>query len=154
MAEVLFYHLEHRPWEQVLPRLLAATLERGWRAVVQVGDEAKVEAVSEALWSALPEDSFIPHGTSADGRPEHQPVWITAADETPNGATVRFFIEGASAGEIAALARAVILFDGADALAVERARADWRRFQAEGHAISYWQQDENLRWQNKSAARS
>lgn len=154
MTEVLFYHLEHRPWEQVLPRLLSATLERGWRAVVQVGDEAKVETVSEALWASLPEDSFIPHGSAIDGRPEAQPVWLTASEETPNGASVRFYIESAGVADVSSLARAVILFDGADAAAVERARADWRRFQSEGHTISYWQQDENLRWQNKSAARS
>ena len=31
MAEIMFYHLEHKPWEQVLPRQLATALERGWR---------------------------------------------------------------------------------------------------------------------------
>ena len=153
MAEVLFYHLEHRPWEQVLPRLLTTTLERGWRAVVQVGDEARIEAVSEALWSALPEDSFIPHGSLADRHADIQPVWLTAGGDTPNAATVRFYIEGANAEDVSSLARAVILFDGADSTAVDKARTDWRRFQAEGHVISYWQQDENLRWQNKSAQR-
>lgn len=154
MAEVLFYHLEHRPWEQVLPRLLSATLERGWRAVVQVGEASDVEAISEALWASLPEDSFIPHGTAADGEADRQPVWLTAGTETPNGATVRFFIDGAASEDVSSLTRAVILFDGGDAAAVDKARVDWRRFQAQGHVISYWQQDENLRWQNKSAPRS
>ena len=32
MAEVLFYHLEVRPLESVLPQLLEKTLERDWRA--------------------------------------------------------------------------------------------------------------------------
>lgn len=150
MTEVLFYHLEHKPWADVLPRLLAATLERGWRAVVQVGPSASVESVSELLWSSLPEDGFLAHGTTADGRGERQPVWLTAGDDAPNGAAVRFYIEGARAEDVDGLQRAVILFDGADSSAVDRAREDWRRFKAGGHAISYWQQDENLRWQNRS----
>jgi DNA polymerase-3 subunit chi len=153
MAEVLFYHLEHKPWAEVLPRLLTATLERGWRAVVQVGAQASVDTVSEVLWTSLPEDSFIAHGSAGDGREAEQPVWLTAGDDTPNGAQVRFFIEGAAIGELAGLKRAVILFDGADQAAVERARSDWKIFKSEGHDISYWQQDENLRWQNKSRAR-
>ncbi len=150
MAEILFYHLEHKPWEQVLPKLITSTLERGWRAVVQVGTAERVEGVSEALWLSLPEDSFLTHGSAADGQGARQPVWLTAGDETPNGATVRFFIEGANVGDVSSLARAVVLFDGADSAAVERARSDWKRFKAEGHVISYWQQDENLRWQDRS----
>ena len=35
MTEVLFYHLEQRPLESVLPDLLQRSLERGWRAIVQ-----------------------------------------------------------------------------------------------------------------------
>jgi hypothetical protein len=36
MTEVLFYHLERASAQDVLPVLLLKTLERGWRAVVQV----------------------------------------------------------------------------------------------------------------------
>jgi DNA polymerase III subunit chi len=151
MADVLFYHLEHKPWEQVLPRLLAQALTRGWRSVIQVGDADKVEQVSEVLW-ASDADPFLPHGTAADGRAALQPVWITAGDDNPNASSVRFFIEGAALGELGALERAIILIDGADEGAVERARSDWKRLKDEGHAISYWQQDEKLRWINRSAA--
>ena len=49
------------------------------------------------------------------------------------------------------LTRVVILFDGNDEEAVERARAGWKRFRAAGHEISYWQQDEQGRWQNRAA---
>ena len=45
-----------------------------------------------------------------------------------------------------------ILFDGRDGAAVATARTDWKRLKAEGHEISYWQQDENHRWQNNSKA--
>ena len=39
---------------------------------------------------------------------------------------------------------------GRDEAAVATARTEWKRLKAEGHEISYWQQDENYRWQNKS----
>jgi DNA polymerase IIIc chi subunit len=29
------------------------------------------------------------------GFAEHQPVWLTAGEDAPNGATVRFLVEGA-----------------------------------------------------------
>ena len=35
MTEILFYHLERQPLEDVLPRLLERSLERGWKVVVQ-----------------------------------------------------------------------------------------------------------------------
>ena len=149
MTEVYFYHLERQPLDKVLPKMLATGLERGWRAVVQAGSEERVEALSALLWTQA-DDSFLPHGSKADGFAELQPVWLTAETDNPNSATVRFFIEGAAVGDVAGLTRAAILFDGRDEAAVATARTDWKRLKAEGHEISYWQQDENHRWQNKS----
>ncbi len=149
MAEIMFYHLEHKPWEQVLPGQLAKSLERGWRCVVQLGSEGRVEEVSDLLWKNE-SDMFLAHGTKADGMAHMQPIWLTAETDNPNNATVRFFIEGAVIGDVSGLTRAAILFDGRDETAVAAARAGWKRLKAEGHEISYWQQDENYRWQNKS----
>jgi DNA polymerase III subunit chi len=149
MTEISFYHLEHKPWEQVLPRQLSTALERGWRCVVQVGDAARVEEISELLWKN-DADLFLTHGTKADGRADQQPIWLTAEAENPNAANVKFFIEGAAVDDVAGLTRAVILFDGHDEAAVTRAREDWKRFKAQGFEISYYQQDENHRWVNKS----
>jgi DNA polymerase III subunit chi len=149
MTEIMFYHLEDKPWEQVLPGQLSKSRERGWRCVVQVGNTDKVEEVSEVLWKS-DSDIFLAHGTEADGKAERQPVWLTATAENPNSANVRFFIEGAVIEDVTGLTRAVILFDGRDGEAVARAREDWKRFKAQGHDISYYQQDEHLRWVNKS----
>jgi DNA polymerase III subunit chi len=149
MAEVMFYHLEHKPWEQVLPGLLSKALERGWRCVVQIGREERVEEISELMWKS-DADLFLTHGSKADGMAGMQPIWLTAGNENPNTATVRFFIEGAAVGDVSGLARVAILFDGRDENAVAEARNDWKRLKSEGHEISYWQQDENHRWQNKS----
>src|SRR5689334_20616336 len=93
MADILFYHLEHQPLEKVLPQLLERTLERGWRAVIETDSEERVEALSTLLWTYA-DEAFLPHGTARDGEAGDQPVWITASDENPNGASVRFFIGG------------------------------------------------------------
>lgn len=152
MTPVFFYHLERQPLDAVLPKLLATSLERGWRVVVQAGSEERAEALATHLWS-FDEESFLPHGTKADGFPDLQPVWLTAADENPNDANVRFYVDGAEVGAIEGLTRAVILFDGNDAEAVEAARAGWKRFKAAGHEVTYFQQDEQGRWQNRAASR-
>src|SRR4051812_2633909 len=112
MTEVYFYHLERQPMDVILPQLLEKTIERGWRAVVQVGVEERVEALSTLLWTYR-EDSFLPHGTVEDGHPALQPIWLTAGTEAPNGAQARFFVDGAEPAAIGGLDRAVILLDGA-----------------------------------------
>ncbi len=150
MTPVFFYHLERQPLESVLPRMLLTSLDRGWRVVVQAGSEERAEALAALLWS-FDDDSFLPHGTKADGFQDLQPVWLTALDENPNAASARFYVDGANVGEIEGLVRAVILFDGNDAEALENARAGWKRFRAAGHEVSYWQQDEQGRWQNRAA---
>ncbi|NNE24674.1 MAG: DNA polymerase III subunit chi [Rhizobiales bacterium] len=149
MTEVLFYHLEQRPLERVLPILLDKTLERGWRAVVQTGSEERSEALSNVLWTWR-DEGFLPHGTARDGNPEHQPVWLTDNDESPNGATVRFYVDGAVLGDVSGLERAVYMFDGRDEQAVETARNQWKQITASDHDATYWQQDENGRWHKKA----
>jgi DNA polymerase-3 subunit chi len=152
MTPVFFYHLERQPLDAVLPKLLSMSLERGWRVVVQAGSDERAEALAAQLWS-YDEEAFLPHGTKADGFADLQPVWLTAADENPNNANVRMYVDGAAPGDIGGLTRAVILFDGNDPQAVDAAREGWKRFKAAGHEVSYWQQDEQGRWQNRAAGK-
>ena len=153
MTEVRFYHLERQPLDKVLPRMLQTGLERGWRAVVQAGSEERVESLSSLLWS-FEDNAFLPHGSKADGFASLQPVWLTAADENPNDANVRFYVDGARAADIEGLMRAVIIFDGNDEAAVALAREDWKRFKSDGCEVSYWQQNGQGRWQNLAAPES
>lgn len=149
MTEVLFYHLEHQPLEQVLPVLLQKTLERGWKAVVQTSSAERTEALSTSIW-AWRDDAFIPHGTARDGNAERQPVWLTDGEDTPNGAAVRFFVDGAGIGALDALERAVYMIDGRDPQAVEAARDVWKSVKSAGHEATYWQQEQDGRWQKKA----
>jgi DNA polymerase III subunit chi len=149
MTEFLFYHLEHQPLERVLPSLVEKTLERGWRAVIQAGSEERLEALDALLWT-YKDDSFLPHGTKKDGNAELQPVYLTTGGDNPNGATVRFLVDGAVAPDLAGYARLVTLFDGHDPTAVATARAEWKRAKAAGCAVTYWQQSESGRWEKKA----
>jgi DNA polymerase-3 subunit chi len=148
-TEVYFYHLERRTLSDVLPTLLERSLERGWRAAVQAASEERVEALSSLLWT-YSEESFLPHGTARDGQPDMHPVFLTTGEDNPNDAQVRFLVDGAKLGDASSYARVVFIFDGGDTDAVARAREEWQAAKARGHAVSYWQQDETGRWQQKA----
>jgi DNA polymerase-3 subunit chi len=149
MTEVLFYHLEHQPLERVLPSLVEKTLERGWRAVVQAGSEERVEALDMALWTYR-DDSFLPHGTKRDGDPTAQPVFLTTEEDNPNGASVRFLVDGADTTDFGQYARVVYLFEGRDAGAVAKAREQWTSAKRAGCEVTYWQQSPEGRWEKRA----
>ncbi len=148
-TEIYFYHLEERLLEEVLPSLLERSLKRGWRAAVQAASEERIEALNTLLWTYR-EESFLPHGTARDGPPEAHPIYLTTGDDNPNGAHVRFLVDGATLAEASGYERIVFIFDGRDDAAVARARKDWQAAKARGHAVSYWQQDDAGRWQKKT----
>jgi len=149
MTEVRFYHMTRTSLDQALPQMLEKTLERGQRAVVRASSETRVEALSARLWT-YNDRAFLPHGTVKDGRAERQPVWLTAEDAAPNGAEVLFLTDGAQSEKIADYALCVLLFDGGDEAALAQARAQWKTLKEGGHAVTYWQQDDNGRWGQKA----
>ena len=150
MTEVLFYHLQRQPLERVLPTLLERSLERGWRVVVQASSDERVEALDAHLWTYR-DDSFLPHGTAREAEAAEQPVLLTTGEHNPNGAQVRFLIDGAPVpADAAAYERIVLLFDGEDEDAVAAARACWGEVKAQGFEATYWQPDEQGRWVKKA----
>jgi DNA polymerase-3 subunit chi len=150
MAEILFYHLQRQKLERVLPALLEKSLERGWRVVVQASSEERVEALDAHLWSYR-ENSFLPHGTWREAEAAAQPVLLTVNDHNPNGAQVRFLVDGAPMPDDASsYERIVLLFDGEDETGVAAARERWREALAKGLDATYWQGDDQGRWVKKA----
>ena len=150
MTEVLFYHLKGQTLEQVLPALLQKSLERGWRVVVQASSDERVEGLDAHLWTWR-DDSFLPHGTWRDNEASMHPILLTVNDANPNGAGVRFLVEGAGMpGDAASYHRLVLLFDGDDPEAVDTARLRWGEAKAAGFDVTYWQADEKGRWQRQA----
>jgi DNA polymerase III subunit chi len=148
MTEILFYHLEARPLEAVVPQLLEKTLERGWRAVVEVGSRERAEALDAHLWSYR-DDSFLPHGLAGEEVDALQPILITTGTENPNGAQVRFFSDGALPQSGDGYQRLVILFSGHDPDAMAAARLAYRDLRADND-VTYWQQDASGKWTKKA----
>jgi DNA polymerase III subunit chi len=142
MTETLFYHLERRSLDEVLPGLIEKTLERGWRAVIRADTSERADAIDTLLWT-YNDQTFLPHAQSGDGDPRRQPVLITVEDENPNGANVLFLVGGAQPSSwdgVNDLTRVVLMFDGRDADALSRARAAWKDAKAAGHDVTYWKE--------------
>jgi DNA polymerase-3 subunit chi len=154
MIEVSFYHLTRRRLEQALPVLLEKSLARGWRVAVQAGDTKRLEKLDDWLWSYEP-TKFLPHGTKADGASETQPIYLTIEGDNPNGADVRFLIDGVDAAPLlndpasAPKARAVLLFDGNDPMELQAAREQWKELRDAGFEVVYFQEDDNGKWAEK-----
>src|SRR3954451_20186358 len=150
MTEILFYHLQPEPLGKGLPQLLAKSIERGWRVVVQAASDERVDALDAHLWTYR-DDNFLAHGTYRESEAAMQPVLLTVNDDNPNGATVRFLIDGAPVpSDAASYQRIVLVFDGEDEEAFTAARMQWTEAKAQGFEATYWQTDENGRWQRNA----
>lgn len=144
MSEVLFYHLERRTLDDVLPNLVEKTLERGWRALIRAESADRAAAIDTLLWT-YNDQTFLPHAQAGDGDPARQPVLITAEDDNPNSANVMFIVGGATPPEWDSdfanmLARIVLMFDGRDGEALAAAREAWKHAKAANHDVTYWKE--------------
>ncbi|RWM07816.1 MAG: DNA polymerase III subunit chi [Mesorhizobium sp.] len=149
MAEILFYHLTESTLEEALPGLLERSVERGWRAVVQTGTEERRDALDQHLW-IFRDDSFLAHATDREAHPAEQPILLTTGVGNQNAAQIRFLVDGANPPELSGYERAVFLFDGHDAAQLEAARGHWKTMKEAGHAVTYWQQTPDRRWERKA----
>jgi DNA polymerase-3 subunit chi len=149
MTEVMFYHLEQGTVMQALPALLQKCLQKDWRAVVQCASAEQCQALDGALWT-YQDDSFLPHIAMPHDRAASQPVILTADNDNPNQAHVRFCLSGVSLPDDPdAYVRIIILFQGDDEQALVSARMQWKNLQASSHQCTYWQQDERGQWRKK-----
>ena len=152
--DILFYHLERKPLDAVLPGLLEKTLERGQTAFIKVGSPERLKALDDHLWTYR-DDMFLPHGTSEEGKPESQPILLCLHDTNVNSASYIFIVDNAelpeqSAMEATHVERIIILFDGNDPDALDKARSQWKTLKTTSHALTYWQQAENGRWEKRA----
>ena len=121
--------------DRALPQLLEKTLARGWRALVRTGDPRGLEALDAGLWT-YSDDSFLPHGLEADDG-ARQPVVLVSHGGNPNGADVRFIVDGASLpADASGYRRLVVMFDGNDDEALGTARERWREVETSAGPIA------------------
>lgn len=149
MTQIGFYHLTRLPLEQALPRLLEKAMAAQLKVVVLAGSTERVEDLNDRLWTYEP-DSWLPHGSAADGEADLQPIWLTNTDENPNAATVLVMCDGAESPKVGEFDRCLDLFDGNDPAAVQAARDRWKRWKDSGHQLVYYQQTERGGWEEKA----
>jgi DNA polymerase III subunit chi len=155
MTDIWFYHLVTRSLEQVLPSLIEKARERDWSVVVQCQDEARRDMIDQLLWTYEPA-SFLAHGSERDGDGAQQPIWLTCGTDTPNHATIRFMIDGSDIlsfvdmPDAQTYERIICLFNGNDEDELSQARAQWKALKDKGASLSYFQQNEEGRWEKKA----
>ena len=150
MTEILYYQL-HQPIEKALPVLLEKTLQRGWKAVIRVGEAERLPQIDDALW-VFNAESFLPHGRLEDDNAAMQPVLLTQGGENANDAQVLFLVENADVRETrepSGYIRVVLMFDGSDDKQLMAAREAWKATRSNGFQASYYQQSETGGWDKK-----
>lgn len=152
MTETLFYHLERRSLEEILPGLVEKSLQRGWRAAIRTDTAERSDALDTLLWT-YDDQTFLPHAQLGDGDAAGQPVLISVEEGNPNSANIFFYVGGARPSDWAALnglARVVLLFDGRDAQALAAARAAWKEAKGAGHDVTYWKESPSGKFEKQS----
>src|SRR5262245_11099438 len=153
VTETWFYHLEKSGLEDVLPNLLERTRARGQKAAVRVGSAERMETLDTHLWT-YSDQTFLAHGTAADGHASRQPIYLTTENENRNTAQVLFLVDGAvpedwSSPTLRAYERIVLLFDGRDEGALNAARVQWRNSKEAGHEVTYWKESSTGKWEKQ-----
>jgi DNA polymerase-3 subunit chi len=153
MVETLFYHLERRSLDDVLPNLVTRTLERGQRVLIKAESADRASAIDNLLWT-YDDQSFLPHAQVGDGDAKRQPVLITTEDANANNADVLFLVGGAeplpwNGADAKALTRIVLMFDGRDPDSLSRARDSWKSAKDAGYDVTYWKETSTGRFEKQ-----
>ena len=151
MSRVDFYHLQKQTSEDVLPKLLEKAYSSGSKIKVKVGTEARVDFLNSLLWT-YNDESFLPHGSKKDGAAELQPIWLSADDDNPNGASMLFLTDEAmlSESDTEIYTRIFNIFDGNNYEALQNARDLWKNLRSSGAELHYWKQDNDGHWAEKA----
>ena len=110
----------------------------------------RATALDEHLWSYR-EESFLTHALAAHAGPGEEAIVIAIDEPDLNEPQVSFHIDGAALPESPdAYERIVVLFDGNETVALENARSQWKDIRDKGLAATYWQQNDQGRWEKKA----
>lgn len=151
MAEVWFYHLSQMALERVLPDLCEKVIERGWKAFLHCENDTQMALLSNALWGQKPL-SFIAHGLQSAEFSTLQPILLGAEIEQAQQRDVYLSACAQQWPDLSGYVRAILIFKDQDSGHLDWARKAWGQLKAEGHALSYWQQDENGKWFKKTSS--
>lgn len=142
---IQFYHLLSTSRARAVPKLMEKMLSSGQRAVLLLGSDAELKAMSDALWANDPA-SFLPHGTARDGHTSEQPIYLSLTDENPNGAQILCVLDGSLPASVTNYSKLLDVFDGNSEAETAAARTRWAHYKAAGFALQYIKQQPGGGW--------
>lgn len=148
MSEIRFYHMELSTLDQTLPAITQKALQSGKRILIKTPDAKEAKRLDDLLWK-YSADSFLPHGADGDKTPARQPVFITAQNDNPNNAEIIILTHGCTHDDLSPFSLCCEMLDGRIDSQIAQARNRWKTYKDAGHDLTYWQQDENGKWNKK-----
>lgn len=149
MTEIRFYHLMKQTPLQALVSLVDRALQKGEPILVHAKDKTEMDAINAHLWTYQPE-SFLPHEIEESANAASQLVLIATSNDNKNNATMLFQIHDGPLEPSAPITLCCKIFDGANDIQVSAARTEWKRLKDVGHALTYWQQTDSGKWEQKA----
>lgn len=145
MTTIQFYHLTATPLERALPKLVEKAYGAGFRTLLVLESEERLDYVNQLLWT-YDQDAFLPHGSHKEDAPEQQPVLLSTSLANDNAANLLFITDGSTLPEGSSYERVLDMFDGKSETAVASARERWKAYKDAGHDMSYFKQTESGSW--------
>lgn len=129
--------------------LVERSVARQWNVTIQAGDDASRDRIDSRLWEFSP-DSFLPHGKDGDDPVDKHPIFVTTTGLNQNASNIRFVVENAELPDtLNDYERVAIMFDGRDDYSVNQARSNWKNLKDAGHALTYWKQSPEGKWERQ-----
>lgn len=151
MPEYRFYQLGKSTLSQALLGILPKALERGMRANILCASAERMADLNNRLWTDDP-NSFLPHGTAAEGEAAQQPILLSVEDKKPaNDAQLLMLTDGADTVNPDLYELICVMLDGGDEAALSAGRAIWSRAKTASEKASYWVQTDRGGWEEKTA---
>lgn len=134
--------------EGVLPELLDKTLSRGWRALVKLTPD-RLSHMDTFLWT-YKDDSFLPHGRDDEPMAQQQPIVLSSEASSSKGHDCVFLVDGTQMEIDSQTSRCIVMIDGRNEASVQASRSYWKSLKDGGANLSYWQQNDQGRWEKKA----
>ena len=148
MTDIRFYHMEQSTLDQALPSIALKAWQSGKNVMIRVPDKKEATRLNDVLWTFHP-NVFLPHGSDGDKNADRQPVFLTANDDNVNEAQILILTHGCVVNDVNDFEMICEMLDGRVDSQIKEARGRWKGYKESGHDLTYWQQDENGKWNKK-----
>nr|MBP9049780.1 DNA polymerase III subunit chi [Alphaproteobacteria bacterium] len=146
--DIKFYHLSRATPAQILPELLVRARAKSHKIMVRCETQSEADSINDALW-VHPADSFLPHDLSNSKDAANQSILVGVGLDNPHGADVLFLMPRATADLQGNWSLCCTLLDGSNPEEIATGRANWKQWKDAGHTLTYWQQSEQGKWEQK-----